>query len=286
MTLLKKIAVLLIAGASLLGTSVYADSHPKISVQLWSVRDDVSKDFEGTLKQLSALGFQGVEFAGNFGPYGDNPEGLKAFLTSLGLEASGAHVGFDRFNDDNFDKTVDFYKKLGVKYLIIPMDGRAFSPDGIDAVVAELTTNAAKLKPHGLYTGYHNHAQELAPYKETTYWDYLAANTPDDVILQLDVGWATVAGKDAADYIRKYPGRTVTTHFKAGLPQGTQGKLPLIGQDIIDWESVITAARDVGGTKWLVVEQEEYPNDLTPLQAVEVSLKGLKKILAGMKAKN
>lgn len=285
MTLFKKIAITLIAGLSMLSASVFADNHPKISVQLWSVKDEVAKDFEGTLKKLAAMGFQGVEFAGNFGPYAENPEGLKKFLKDNGLEASGAHVGFAGLNDENFDKTVAFYKTVGAKYLVVPMDHRAFSPDGIDAVVAELNANAAKLKEHGMYTGYHNHAQEFAEYKGTTYWDYLAANTPKEVILQLDVAWAAMAGKDPAEYVRKYPGRTITTHFKAAVPTETDSKRVIIGDDLIDWKNLIKATREVGGTKWYVVEQEIYPDNLTPMEAVELSMKGLQKILAEMKAK-
>jgi sugar phosphate isomerase/epimerase len=285
MTLLKKIAVSFVAAISLLSAGVYADNHPKLSVQLWSVKEDVAKDFEGTLKKLAAMGFQGVEFAGNFGPYADNPEGLKKFLKDNGLEVSGAHVGFAGLNDENFDKTVAFFKTLGAKYLVVPMDQRAFSPDGIDAVVAELTANAAKLKAHGLYTGYHNHAPEFADFKGTTYWDYLATNTPKDVILQLDIAWAAMAGKDPAEYVRKYPGRTITTHFKAAVPTETAGKRVIIGEDLVDWKNLINATREVGGTQWYVVEQEIYPDNLAPMEAIELSLNGLKKILAEMNAK-
>jgi sugar phosphate isomerase/epimerase len=80
---------------------------------------------------------------------------------------------------------------------------------------------------------------------------------------------------DPVEYVRRYPGRTLTTHYKVRLPEGTKGKLPIIGQDTIDWPALIQANIEVGGTRWLVVEQEEYPNDLTPMQAVEMSKKGL-----------
>ena len=66
------------------------------------------------------------------------------------------------------------------------------------------------------------------------------------------------------------------------LPEGTKGKLPIIGQDTIDWLNLTKANMTVGGTLWLVVEQEEYPNGLTPLQAVEKSKLGLDKILTNL----
>lgn len=260
-----------------------AATDPKISVQLWSVKDELKEDFEGTLKKIAALGFNGVEFAGDYGQFAENPEGLKKFLADLGLQASGAHVGFDKFNEENFDGTVKFFNALGAKYLVVPYDQRAFDPEAVDSMIAELVVISKKLVKHGLQTGYHNHAPEFADFKDSTFWDYIASNTPKNVVMQLDVGWAAVAGKDGAAYIRKYPGRTKTTHFKAGLPEGTEGKLSLIGQDIVDWKAVITAAREVGGTEWFVVEQEVYPEGMSPLQALETSMKGLQKILADMK---
>lgn len=281
MKIIKPLGVFALIGLLLLGVTAKA-AEPRVSVQLWSVKDELAADFEGTLKKLAGLGFDGVEFAGNFGPYSENAAGLKDFLAELGLEASGAHVGTDQLNADNIYKTIAFYKTLGADFVVVPYDARAFDAEGIDALVGELNAAAKILDGYGMKTGYHNHAQEFGDYQDTTYWDYLAAQTDDNVILQLDVGWATVAGKDAAEYIRKYPGRTLTTHIKAGLPEGTEGKKPLIGQDITDWKKVVTALKEEGGTHWLVVEQEEYPDGLTPLQAVEKSMRGLQKVLASL----
>lgn len=268
---------------TLSSVTAHAKTDPKISVQLWSVKNELTADFEGTLKKLSAMGFDGVEFAGNFGKFEKDPEGLKKFLADNRLQASGAHVGFDKFSDANFEQTVDFFGKLGAKYLIVPYDERAFNAKTVDVVNAELASIAKKLEKHGLKTGYHNHTPEFANFKDSTFWDYIGDNTPENVVLQLDVGWTAVAGKDPAAYIRKYSGRSNTLHFKAGLPAGVTDKVSLIGQDIVDWKSVITAAREVGGTEWFVVEQEVYPNNMKPLEAVNVSMKGLQKIISEMK---
>lgn len=281
MKCIKQMVVLALACIVLLGMSVQA-GEPRISVQLWSVKGELADDFKGTLQKLADLGFEGVEFAGDFGPYAENPAGLKAFLAEIGLEASGAHVGTDNLKVDNIYKTIAFYKTLGADFVVVPYDARAFDAEGIDELAGELNAAAKILDGYGMKTGYHNHAQEFGDFGDSTYWDYLASKTDDDVILQLDVGWTTVAGKDAAEYIRKYPGRTLTTHIKAGLPEGTEGKKPLLGQDVTDWKKVITALKEVGGTHWLVVEQEEYPDGLTPMQAVEKSMNGLQEIIADM----
>lgn len=256
-----------------------ARALPGLSVQLYSVRDDLAADFEGTLRQLAGMGFEAVEFAGVLGPYADDPEGLKAFLDGIGLKVSGAHVSFEKMNDENFAATTDYYKRLGTTLLIVPWDERAWSPDGIEWVVATLNSLAVKVKPLGLRIGWHNHDREFDAYRDTTYWDFIADNTTEDVVLQQDVGWTRAAGKDAAEYVRKDPGRTLTTHVKAKVPEGSAAK-PLIGQDDYDWPRLITALIEAGGTLWFVIEQEEYPDGLSPLQAVKVSKEGFEAYLA------
>ena len=279
MRLFKAFATLMLAAVTLFSITAQA-AEPQLSVQLWSVKDELKADFKGTLQSLADMGFDGVEFAGDFGPYANDPAGLKAFLAEIGLVASGAHVGMDKMTAEKLMQTAAFYLALGAPTLVVPWDDRAMQADGIDEMVSELTRVSEALRPYGLKTGYHNHAPEFEPYKDGTFWDYLASNTPQDVVLQLDVGWATAAGKEAAVYIRKYPGRTYTTHIKAGMPEGTKGKQPIIGKDIADWPVILDALYEVGGTHWLVVEQEVYPKGMTPMQSVKASLKGLQGYLA------
>lgn len=260
-----------------------APTSPQLSVQLWSVKDDVAKDFEGTLKKLKAMGFHGVEFAGNFGAYANDPKGLKAFLDKTGLKASAAHVPFEKLNAENFDATVAFYKAIDCKYLIIPMDMRAFTTDGAKEVAADLAAIQTKLTPHGMHTGYHNHEGEMLGKMGETPWDVIGTNTTKEVVLQQDVGWTEVAGKDPIAFIKAYPGRTITTHYKASAPKPGNTEHPIIGQDTTDWKALIEANKTYGGTLWLVVEQESYPEGMTPMQSVEASLKGLQKVITDMK---
>lgn len=250
-------------------------SVPQLSVQLWSVKTTLKDDFAGTIGKIADMGFEGVEFAGDFGPYQDDPAGLRKFLASKGLTASGAHIKFELFDDENFDKSVAFFKDLGVELLIVGWDERAWHPEGIHYVVERLNTLSVKLAPHGMKIGFHNHDHEFDEFEGTTYWDFMAVNTNNDVVLQQDVGWTTYAGHDPVEYVKRYPNRTITTHYKVRLPEGTEGKLPIIGQDTIDWMSLLNANIEVGGTKWIVVEQEEYPNGMTPLEAVAASKSGL-----------
>jgi len=257
-------------------------------VQLWSVKNELKNDFEGTLTKLAAMGFDGVEFAGDFGPYKDNAKGLKNFLDNLGLEVSAAHANFNVYEDSVFEQTVAYYKVLGADTLIIPWDERAWSSNEVDNFIKDLNRLYTKLAAEGFRFGFHNHDQEFNTHNGSTFWDHIAKSTPDDFVLQMDVGWVTLAEKDPVEYINRYPNRTLTTHIKAKLPKdiaaniATNGKRQIVGDDVTDWDSVLKADIMVGGTKWFVIEQEEYPDGLTPLEAVELSKQGLDKAISNL----
>lgn len=251
---------------------------PPLSVQLWSVKDAVKEDFEGTLKSIADMGFNGVEFANEFGPYSEDPAGLKQFLNSLDLKASGAHVMFDKLTEVELDKTIKFYKALGVELIIVPWDERAWHPEGVVEVVAELNELADQLAPHGMKIGFHNHDQEFNSFKDKTYWDYIAQNTKESVVLQLDVGWVNFAGYEPTDFVKRYKHRTLTTHYKVRTKDGS-GQSPIIGKDGYDWTKLIKTNVVYGGTQWIVVEQEEYPEGMTSMESVKKSKEGVKKAI-------
>jgi len=179
---------------------------------------------------------------------------------------------------------VSFYKTLGVDTLIVAWDVRAWDENKVDALISDLMSLYTKLSAEGFRFGFHNHDKEFGDFKNTTFWDHIATSTPHDFILQMDVGWVTYAQKDPVKYIKRYAGRTLTTHIKAKLPEGIHltGKRPIIGEDTTDWASVLKTEMAVGGTKWFVLEQEEYPDGLTPMQAVALSKQGLDKIIAAL----
>jgi sugar phosphate isomerase/epimerase len=261
-----------------------APATARIGVQLWSVKDDVKQDFDGTLDKLAKLGFQGVEFAGEFGRFANDAAGLRIFLDKTGLQCAGAHMHFDALSAARFDATTAFYQTAGCSNLVIAMDKRASSREGAAQVAKELTMLSARLAPLGMRIGYHNHAEEMAGADGQTPWDVIATGTPAGSIMQQDVGWTTFAGKDPAAMVKRYPGRTVSTHYKAKFAQGTTGT-PIIGQDKTDWAGVTMAARRVGGTEWIILEQEEYPRGMGQLETVAASLRGLQAVLAKLPAK-
>ena len=261
-----------------LATPAMAQAAPRIGVQLWSVKDEVKHDFEGTLTRLAALGFDGVEFAGQFGRFGHDAKALRVFLDRAGLKCAGAHVDFAALSAAKRAATTTFYARAGCKTLIIAMDRRAATGEGAAAVAKQLSTLSDKLAPLGMRIGYHNHAEEMTGADGKTPWDVIAAGTPFDVVLQQDVGWTTFAGKNPVSLIKRYPGRSVSLHFKAKHAPGVSGN-NIVGQDPTDWAAVAHAARSVGGAEWIIVEQEDYPNGMGQLESVAASMRGLQQAL-------
>ncbi len=253
----------------------------KVSVQLWSVKDELKQDFNGTLTALSKMGFDGVEFAGDFGPYKNNPSKLKHHLAQLNLVASNAHIGFDALSDASIMRTLLFYKTLGVDTLFVPWDERAWDPNQVQSFIAQLNKVNETAQRFGMSIGFHNHNREFEQFNQATFWDNIASNTPNSMPLQLDIGWVHYANKDPIYYIKKYPGRTLATHLKVRTHE-EDTLSPIFGENDYPWQKIIKSLLIDGGVEWLVIEQEEYPQGLTPLQSVAKSKTNLDNILAAM----
>ena len=98
---------------------------PKLSVQLWSLKSVIS-DFKGTMEAIKKAGYDGVEFCGDSTFYGNMEAGeLKAYLDSIGLVSSGAHVGYAMLRD-NLDEVIAYHKTLGSRYIIVPDSEKVF----------------------------------------------------------------------------------------------------------------------------------------------------------------
>lgn len=254
---------------------------PKVALQLHSVRDAVSEDFVSTLKQVAEIGFDGVEFAGRYGPFANDPEGLKQFLEKLGLEISGMHANLKQLKGPKSKELIAFYNALGADKVIIPHDHRVDDPALIDELIQDIITVSKTLETHNIKLGFHNHAKEFKSFKNETFWDYLAQNTPDTFVLQLDVGWAIYAEQDPISFVQKYPNRTLTSHFKRrtyqGKPNIVAADAPVIlGSDDYDWAALVNAGMSDGGMQWIVIEQEEYPEGMTSMESAKASFDGLK----------
>lgn len=252
-------------------------SQPRISVQLYSVRDDCAKDFDAALERLAKMGFAGVEFAG-YHKYNGKPKELRKKLDDLNLAAAATHIGTGSFRGDEFKRTVDFHQILGCKFLMVPGDGDFTNPEKSKPLADFFNETAEKLKPLGMYCGYHNHTHEFTKTGNTTYWHLFADRTSKEVVLQQDCGWSAAAGYKPEELVRRYPGRTKVTHFKPTVVGDDKSKKAIFGEDSVNWPPVLAACREVGGTEWITVEQEVYPDGKSPMECTELSLAGLKKI--------
>jgi sugar phosphate isomerase/epimerase len=249
-----------------------------IGLQLYSVRDVSGKDFDGALKQVAEMGFEGVEFAG-YGKYSKDPEGLRKKLDELKLQAAGTHIGAGAFVGDKLRDTINFHKTIGCKFLIVPGDGRFTDPEKSKEFAEFMNKTAEALKADGLFTGYHNHDQEFRKKDgDKTYWDLFGERTSKEVIMQQDMGHTMWAGADPIAVVKKWAGRIKTTHVKNRPAKGS-GKKPFVGEDNFDWKGYVTACYEVGGTEWFTLEQEEYPDGKSSMEATKTSLEGFKAVL-------
>jgi sugar phosphate isomerase/epimerase len=249
-----------------------------IAVQMYSVRADCQKDFDAALEQVAAMGFEGVEFAGYYTYVTRAPE-LRQRLDGLKLRAAGTHIGLETLQGDALKSTIDFHQAIGCRFLVVPGNAAFTDPDKSKALADTFNQLAETLKPLGMACGYHNHVAEFKTDGDRTYWDLFAERTTRDVILQQDCGWTAAAGFDPVTYVRRYPGRTKTVHFKPFARPADVGRKAILGQDSVDWPAVYAACASVGGTEWIVVEQELYPDGKTPMACTRESLEGLRKIV-------
>lgn len=255
-----------------------------IAVQLYSVREDVSKDMDAVLEKVAKMGFEGVEFYGNsYFKYNGKAKELRKRLDDLKLKSEGIHIKTAALRGDELKQSIETGQILGTRFLIVAGDSDFTDAEKSKALAETFNKAAEALKPVGVACGYHNHTAEFKKDGDKTYWDLFAERTSKDVMMQLDVGHATTAGLDPVELIRKHPGRTGTAHFAPKVKKDETGKKAIIGQDSIDWKACITACRQVAGTEWYVLEQESYPDGKSAMECTEMSLAGLKKVIEEMR---
>lgn len=243
-----------------------------IGLQLYSVRDDAAKDLPGVLAAVSKMGYVGVEFAGY---YGYSATDLRKLLDDNGLKCCGTHTGLQTLLGDELEKTIEFNKTLGNKYLIVPGLPRERTESKAAWLETAHIMNAIseKVKPHGQLTGYHNHHTEFHPLEGELPWDIFFGNTSKDVVMQFDTGNAMHANAEAGPFLQRYPGRALTVHLKEFSATNDQA---LIGEGDVKWDEIFTLCETVGGTEWYIVEQESYA--YPPLECVDRCLQNLRKM--------
>ncbi len=232
----------------------------KISVQLYTLRSNLQKDFWGTLERLSQHGFKNVELAGL---YGHSAEDVRSGLAKLGLTAHSMHTSFDAVRD-NLDAVVQEGHTLGLKDVVIPwIDVSKFS--GWKKISEELTAMAIRLRSHELILSYHNHAFEFQKESDRPGFEILWEHAGPSLHAELDHYWVAKGGGDPVKWIERLGKRVRICHYK---DMDEKGDFTQVGQGVLDWKAIIAANKKVG-TLYAIIENDQPKID--PVEAVQQS---------------
>jgi len=233
-----------------------SDSIP-VGLELYSVRDNLKQDPEGTVRAVAKMGYQAVEF---YAPYFEWSETqakyMRKVLEELGIHCYSTHNDEEFFSDKNIDKAITLNQILGTRYMVQAWSDPKPNLDAWKALADRLNAAADKLAPAGLKPGYHNHDAEWKPMDGKRPMDVLAAHTKPSVMLQLDVGTCLEAGADPVAWIKANPGRIRSIHCKDWSPDPNVGYKTLFGEGKADWKGIFQAAESVGGVEFYLIEQE------------------------------
>ena len=200
-------------------------TQPQLSIQLYTVNDQLVADPDGTLARLAAMGLRQVEAYA----FVDRAEPLAEAFGRHGLEAKTghAHLLSDelRFGDRvipvfSHDDIFAAAKVLGLEYVIDPMVGldRWLDAEQISATAARLNAAAEEAAAHGLRVGYHNHAQEFAATIDgRSGYEFFVDQLSADVVLELDLFWAATANVDVTALLGRLGDRVKALHVKDGF---------------------------------------------------------------------
>jgi sugar phosphate isomerase/epimerase len=231
---------------------------------LYTVRAACARDFEGTLREVGRLGYEGVEL---FDLHGCRPEDVRAWLDDAGLVACGRHAGLEAVERDLAALATEA-ELVGWRRLVVSwLDPAAIASDP-GALRERLVRAAAEAARHGLELGLHNHDAEVRPGPSgRSFLDDL----PPEAFLELDIGWPWWAGVDPAPLLAGCP----LVHVKDFRARGERAFCP-VGDGEVPYELLAPAAVQAG-VEWLLVEQDE--TDGPELEAAARSLEALSRML-------
>jgi sugar phosphate isomerase/epimerase len=264
-----------------------AASISKLGMQLYTVRDLMAKDFEGTLASVAALGYKEVEFAGYFDK---TPAQVRDVLKKHGLTSPSAHIPFANLGSDKLPGVIEAAKTIGHTWIVCPWldDALRKEPDVWKKVTERLNSAGAACQKAGLQFAYHNHHFEFVPVEggKLPFDVILETCDPKQVKIELDLFWITVAGQDPLAYFKKYPGRFPLVHVKgmrkdapaltAATPTADALKqITDVGSDDrIDWKAIFAHAKEAGIQHYFV--ENDVP--AVPLESLKTSYAYLSKL--------
>jgi sugar phosphate isomerase/epimerase len=234
-----------------------ASSSIPIGLELYSVRDALKQDPEGTVRAVAQMGYQCVEFYAPYLEWNDaQAKQMRKLMDDLGVRCYSTHNDEDYFGADKISRARDLNKILGSKYMVMAYTEPKGGIDGWKAIAEKLNTAADQLESSGLKPGYHNHDAEWRPVDGVRPMEILAKNTKPSIMLQLDVGTCIEAGADPVAWIRANPGRIRSLHLKDWSSDPSKGYKVLFGEGDAKWKEIFSAAESVGGVEYYLLEQE------------------------------
>ena len=259
------------AAAALMGKISWAAGEhrvERIGLELYTVRDAVKKDFDGTLARVAKVGYKEVELAGYFehmSGWNPPPKEARRILDSHGLAAPSTHVPYSALTPENWPKILEASEVLGHKYIVNPSIDRSLTKtiDGWKKAAETFNRAGTESLRSGIQLGYHNHVEEFKPIHGKQPYDILLSETdPKLVKMEMDLGWAHEAGADPLVYFKKYPGRFPLVHVKDFTKDRTMVD---VGKGEIDWKAIF-AKSDVAGIKHYFVEFDDPKEPFASIQ--------------------
>jgi sugar phosphate isomerase/epimerase len=258
-----------------------------LGIQLYTIRDAMKADVQGSLKKVSVLGYKYLELAdyskGMF--YGFQPVEFKKIVNDLGMEVLSSHTQVEAkgITLENAKKMADDHAKLGVRYCIQPwVVPEARNLSGYQKMVADWNEVGKIMKETGIQFGYHNHNFEFQTVDgKVPYFDiFLKELDKDLVTMELDLFWAVKGGQDPVEIFKKYPGRFELFHIKDMYTEqkpfftteGVEDFAP-VGEGVIDFRRIL-AEKETAGLKYMFVEQDRT-KDGKPFDAIQKSISNL-----------
>ena len=249
-----------------------------VGLEMYSVRDELAKDPQGTVRAVTAMGYQGLEF---YAPYMDwtpaQVQEMKVLMDGLGIRCFSTHNSESYFRNDTIQRAIDFNHVLGSRYMVMASSQPGPGLDGWKKIAEELNVAADQLERVGLKAGYHNHQPEFTPVNGVRPIEILAKETKPSIMLQLDVGTCLQTGSDTVAWIKANPGRIRHIHCKDWGP--ALGHDSIIGEGDAPWHKVFIAAESVGGVEFYLIENLGSPSHRS-LATVQRCMSNWKKLRA------
>lgn len=275
-------------------TARAADWKRQVGLELYTVRDLTAKDYEGTLAKVAEIGYKEVE-ASDFANL--EPKQFRAMLDRYGLTMPSTHAGAAAGPD--LEKQLEGFRIMGIRYTEVRGGGGggggrgAPTEESVKRTAGELNQNGKLVKKFGMKILVHNHTMEFQPFEGSKLRPYdvlLAETDPALVAMQLDVGWASVAGQDILAMFKTHPGRFELWHvkdakgIKSMTAQMTQQErqrsamLVPVGLGEVDYKSIFAAA-ELAGLKHYCIEQDNAADWGDSVAAARKSYQNLVKML-------